>query len=63
MTVISEEEYMEMCNDNMGFCQSCKSFTRDCTEPDADNYDCPDCGQNLVVGAENALIMGLIDFG
>jgi predicted RNA-binding Zn-ribbon protein involved in translation (DUF1610 family) len=58
---VTEEDYMEMTESYMGFCPDCGDFTRDTTEPDAENYDCPDCEKNNVVGAEQALLLGLID--
>ena len=36
-------------------------FTTSECEPDAEDYTCDSCEGNTVVGAENALIMGLID--
>jgi Zn finger protein HypA/HybF involved in hydrogenase expression len=63
VTSVSEEEYVQAVDDYRGWCTHCKEFTRDMTEGDAEGYDCPKCDQNTVVGAENALIMGLIDFG
>jgi len=53
--------YRDMCDDNMGWCPDCQDFTRDCTEPDAENYDCPLCGGDSVMGAEQALLLGKID--
>lgn len=61
MKVISEEEYLEATDCYSGWCTECQEFTRDETEPDAENYLCPQCETNSVVGAENALIMGLIE--
>lgn len=58
---VSVEEYDNACEDYQGWCPDCGEFTRDQTEPDADGYDCPACDGNNVVGAENALIMGLIE--
>lgn len=59
---ISMEDYQEMVDSNMGYCTHCGDFTRDeFTEPDARDYPCPECGQNTVVGAEEALMMGLLD--
>ena len=60
MYLISEEDFRDMADSYMGFCKNCQEFTRDSTEPDAEDYDCPVCEQNSVVGAENALIMGLV---
>jgi hypothetical protein len=45
----------------MGFCTECCAFTTDTVEPDAEDYSCDDCENNTVVGAEQALIMGLIE--
>ena len=59
---VSEEDYKSAVDDYMGFCVECEEFTRECTEPDAEDYDCPVCDNNSVVGAENALMMGLIEF-
>lgn len=63
MLTLSEEDFVEMCDSYMGYCKTCKEFTRDSTEPDAENYDCPVCENLTVVGAEDALVMGLIDIG
>ena len=57
---IDVETYQEMCDSYTGFCTNCKDFTRECTEPDAEDYDCPECEQNTVVGTEQALVLGLI---
>lgn len=59
---ISQNEYLEYQESYYGFCVKCDGFTRDCTEPDAREYDCPDCDQNTVCGAAEALLMGLIEF-
>lgn len=59
---IEESEYKNASENYVGWCTKCNAFTRDETEPDADNYDCPECGENTVVGADNALIMELFDF-
>ena len=59
---VEKADYHEATESYMGWCSVCKEFTRDTTEPDATGYDCPKCGQNEVVGAEQALIEGLITF-
>ena len=51
------EEAME---DYIGFCIACGA-AKDCCEPDAREYECDDCGQFKVYGAEELLIMGLVD--
>jgi hypothetical protein len=59
MTTITAERYHEATEWYEGFCTACADFTRDSTEPDAEGYHCPECGGDTVVGAENALLMGL----
>lgn len=45
-----------------GFCTECKKITNEeGVEPDAENYECEECGSPAVIGVENALIQGLID--
>ena len=44
-----------------GWCVDCHDFTRDCTEPDAEGYDCPVCENDTVMGAEQALLEGCFD--
>ena len=57
---ISIELYYEARNNYRGWCSFCQDFTRECTEPDAERYECPKCGWNRVMGAEQALISGEI---
>lgn len=61
LTQITEDEYLDATENYMGFCTDCQTFTRDCTEPDAEGYACPDCERNTVVGAEDALVRGLFE--
>lgn len=42
--------------DNPGFCIACGCETDGC-EPDAQNYECPECGEHKVFGAEILLFM------
>jgi len=58
----TEEEYLDAVDLYYGWCTKCNEFTRDSTEPDAEEYDCPVCRHNTVYGAEQALILGLIYF-
>jgi len=62
VTKIREADYMDANDSYTGWCTFCKEFTRSCTEPDAEGYDCPVCQRRDVVGAEQALIMGLFEF-
>jgi hypothetical protein len=59
---ITENEFAEATDNSMGWCPKCREFTRDCTEPDAEGYDCEQCGENSVVGAEVAMVAGMFDF-
>jgi Zn finger protein HypA/HybF involved in hydrogenase expression len=61
-TTIDESNYADATENYRGWCIDCKEFTRDNTEPDAENYDCPQCLQRNVVGAEQAMLLGLIEF-
>lgn len=63
MKHVSEEEYLEACDEYAGWCTCCEEFTRYHTEPDAMRYDCPVCRGRTVYGAEQALLMGLIEIG
>jgi len=53
---IPESEFQSACDEYLGWCSDCGDFTREQTEPDAEHYDCPDCGGRNVTGAENALL-------
>lgn len=60
---ISEERYMEACESYSGYCSGCDDITQDSgVEPDAEGYKCPTCDAMTVMGIENALIMGKIEF-
>ena len=57
---ISMEDFQDRCNDYEGYCTTCRDFTRFECEPDAREYECPDCSQPTVYGAEEAMMMGLL---
>lgn len=59
---ITEAEYLDNADQYIGYCTACKEFTRECTEPDAEGYDCPECKNDTVMGTEQALLCGHIDF-
>ena len=54
------DEWQEYRGSHQGYCLACKEWTRDMTEPDARNYDCPCCEKLEVYGDEELLIMGLV---
>ncbi len=55
------DRYQEATNNYEGYCENCEEFTRMQTEPDAEGYDCPKCGQHTVMGAENAMVCMVIE--
>jgi len=62
MTKVNKTEYFKAVDTYTGWCLVCKKFTRNTTEPDAENYDCPVCKTNSVMGAEQAILTGKIYF-
>jgi len=59
---VQTEDYVDAIAQDLGWCTVCQDFTRDCTEPDASDYDCPQCDNpHSVMGAEVALISNFID--
>lgn len=59
-TDVSKEEYEDSVEHHMGWCVTCEEFTRGMCEPDAHDYDCPNCEQNNVFGAEEAVLREFI---
>lgn len=57
---VTYEAFMKAMQDCLGFCSTCEDFTREMTEPDAEHYDCSVCDENNVFGAEQALLLDLI---
>lgn len=51
------EEAME---NYWGFCIQCGA-EKSCCEPDACQYECDECGSKAVYGAEELIIMGLVE--
>lgn len=62
MATITETEYQEAVDSYMGWCTNCEGFTREGTDPDAENNFCPECDRYDVYGAEIALVMMLFEF-
>ena len=46
--------------DNPGFCVACGAEHDSC-EPDAERYECDECGEHQVYGAEQILVMGFCE--
>lgn len=57
---LTESEYQEFESDMIGLCCACGG-TRDCCEPDARNYKCPECEEKEVFGVPELMLMGLIE--
>jgi hypothetical protein len=53
---ISADDYIELNECYGGICLACGEYKWDGCEPDAENYECEECGKNEVMGIENALI-------
>ncbi|MDP3768028.1 MAG: hypothetical protein Q8S13_08430 [Dehalococcoidia bacterium] len=62
MTTITEADYRDAADSYLGWCRTCQEFTTDSCEPDARRYECPECGERTVYGAEEALMMGCFTF-
>lgn len=62
MISITEDDYEYHTENYDGVCLGCGEWQDGGVEPDAENYKCEACGENKIVGAEQALIMGEIDF-
>jgi hypothetical protein len=61
---MSEDEFLEHCAKNDGYCTYCKEWTAfGGVEPDARRYECSECGRMRVYGAEEALLKGVIEIG
>jgi len=60
--LLKEEEYMRLTEECAGYCSMCNEITKDSeVEPDAEEYQCPQCGEATVCGIEQALLMGKIE--
>jgi len=57
----TEDEMYAVNGSDEGFCLGC-GFTQGCVEPDARRYRCESCGEQLVYGFQELLIMGLLRF-
>ena len=44
-----------------GWCIYCGKWKHDCCEPDASEYECPECEQNTVYHAEELVIQGFVN--
>lgn len=58
--LIEEDEYHQHCDNSDGYCTACNTWTTGGVEPDAEGYLCEACGENAVMGAEDAVMMGMV---
>jgi hypothetical protein len=54
----TQEEIMEGVN---GGCLACGEIKYGMVEPDAEKYECEECGENEVYGLEQLLLMGKLE--
>lgn len=59
--MIDEDRFQEAVDADEGWCVSCKDFTRESTEPSTKKHNCPECNENTVLAAEQALLMGEVE--
>ena len=60
MRTFTLEQIEPAMDDLVGFCVACGA-ERDSCEPDARKYECDECGEHQVYGAEELIIMGLVE--
>ena len=57
---MTEEEYCAYEDDMIGICRACGA-EREMTEPDAEEYPCPECGAMEVYGVAQLMVRGEVD--
>lgn len=57
---LSESEYHALARQDAGLCLDCGSTETLGVEPDAEKYECEECGAEAVQGLEDALCEGHI---
>lgn len=64
MQVKCTEQDLQDCmfgTENYGGCTQCGVITHYGCEPDAREYECPECGKRSVYGLEELMMMGMLD--
>jgi hypothetical protein len=60
---LTQYEYVIHTRDYDGYCTACDAITNfGGVEPDAEEYCCDNCEQHAVMGVEQAMIAGKIEF-
>jgi len=57
---MDEAAFRYLQEENAGLCTACASFNFGNHEPDAEDYDCEQCGKPKSQGMDNVMMMGLI---
>lgn len=60
LKVFPIHELEDASDDYAGFCLVC-GYRQDPVEPDARGYKCEECGKRKVYGAEEIMLMGLVE--
>ena len=60
LRMFSFDEIEEAADEQVGFCLACGA-TKDCCEPDARHYQCDECGEHKVFGAEELVLEGRVE--
>jgi Zn finger protein HypA/HybF involved in hydrogenase expression len=58
---MTSEQFEEHQENNAGYCKKCDAITSEDVEPDAEGYECPDCGNMTVMGIDSALTLEHIE--
>lgn len=56
LKIIRYARYRSALDNDEGWCKTCQKFTGEMVEPDAEDRACEECGEDTVVGAENAMV-------
>jgi len=59
---INQKDFMRHMEEHDGFCISCGEILEGGFEPDAAEYNCPECGDDSDFGMEEALFQGYVIF-
>lgn len=60
MLKLGSKEFFRYTSGNMGYCQTCKTFTTEFVEHDAEYYQCDTCDETTVFGINSAIMMKFI---
>lgn len=60
LRMFSMDDIEEAADSMAGFCLACGAWKDGC-EPDARKYECDECGEHKVYGAEEIALMGRVE--